>query len=105
MLLSKLGHKNVLNSFKIILGPCTRHLTTNLDNSDTVDLAYASYESTADADNSSRPPLVILHGLLGSKNNWNSMSKAIHRYYSTIYIVTWSFIHYSIIVSNNYWSV
>ncbi|XP_041971468.1 protein ABHD11-like [Aricia agestis] len=48
-------------------------------NSETVDLAYSSYESTSGDSNSTRPPLVILHGLLGSKNNWNSISKAIHR--------------------------
>lgn len=79
MLLTKLGPKNVFNSFKICLGTCPRHITSNIESSDTVELAYASYESTADSVGSSRPPLVILHGLLGSKNNWNSMSKAIHR--------------------------
>lgn len=50
---------------------------TTKSNTETVDLAYSSYEFTDDT--SSLPPLVILHGLLGSKNNWNSMSKAIHK--------------------------
>ncbi|GBP94080.1 hypothetical protein EVAR_98889_1 [Eumeta japonica] len=50
-----------------------------MDATETVDLAYASYETTASTNSSNKPPLVILHGLLGSKNNWNSMSKAIHR--------------------------
>ncbi|XP_045454189.1 protein ABHD11-like isoform X2 [Melitaea cinxia] len=54
----------------------TRSATTT-SNTETVDLAYSSYEFTDDT--SSLPPLVILHGLLGSKNNWNSMSKAIHK--------------------------
>ncbi|VVC92600.1 unnamed protein product [Leptidea sinapis] len=45
---------------------------------ETVEVAYSTYEST-DVDTSKQPPLVILHGLLGSKNNWNSMSKAIHK--------------------------
>ncbi|KAF9407723.1 hypothetical protein HW555_012343 [Spodoptera exigua] len=49
------------------------------ENAEAVDLAYASYESTSSQKSAERPPLVILHGLLGSKNNWNSMSKAIHR--------------------------
>ncbi|CAH4027848.1 unnamed protein product [Pieris brassicae] len=49
-----------------------------IPNAESVELAYSSYEST-DTDTSKRPPLVILHGLLGSKNNWNSMSKAIHK--------------------------
>ncbi|XP_026754992.2 protein ABHD11-like [Galleria mellonella] len=81
MLVTKLCTKNVfnINSGKIIPNVIKRSYTSNLDSSDTVDLAYASYESTSDYENSSRPPLVILHGLLGSKNNWNSMSKAIHR--------------------------
>lgn len=42
-----------------------------------VDLAYASYESTDIGYGST--PLVIMHGLLGSKNNWNSLSKAFHK--------------------------
>ncbi|KAI4454903.1 alpha/beta hydrolase family [Holotrichia oblita] len=44
---------------------------------DPVDLAYASFEST---DIGYGPtPVVIMHGLLGSKNNWNSLSKAFHQ--------------------------
>lgn len=82
MLFNKLGTKIVLtsliNHYKIYPLQLRKNITINSDNAETVDLAYASYESTADPE-SSRPPLVILHGLLGSKNNWNSMSKAIHR--------------------------
>lgn len=55
-----------------------RYVATNSSFAETVDLAYSSYESTDD-ETSQRPPVVILHGLLGSKNNWNSMSKAIHK--------------------------
>ncbi|XP_076176752.1 sn-1-specific diacylglycerol lipase ABHD11 isoform X2 [Ptiloglossa arizonensis] len=29
--------------------------------------------------NASKQPIVIMHGLFGSKNNWNSLSKAIHQ--------------------------
>ncbi|XP_030034985.1 uncharacterized protein LOC115450950 [Manduca sexta] len=80
MLLNRLGYKNYLiNISARILAPnIHRHYGSTSDNAETVDLAYASYESTAD-ESSSQSPLVILHGLLGSKNNWNSMSKAIHR--------------------------
>ncbi|XP_068623756.1 sn-1-specific diacylglycerol lipase ABHD11-like [Battus philenor] len=82
MLLGKLCHNNVFRCRQTsnalyqmaVLRPFSADSTT----SDTVDLAYASYESTAN-ENCSKTPLVILHGLLGSKNNWNSMSKAIHR--------------------------
>lgn len=42
-----------------------------------VDLAYASYESTDIGYGAT--PVVIMHGLLGSKNNWNSLSKAFHQ--------------------------
>lgn len=41
-----------------------------------VKMAYTSYESTTSSKDSE--PIVIMHGLLGSKSNWNSLSKAIH---------------------------
>ncbi|KAK2585177.1 hypothetical protein KPH14_008675 [Odynerus spinipes] len=44
-----------------------------------VKLAYASYESMKEKPNAKRHPIVIMHGLFGSKNNWNSLSKAIHQ--------------------------
>ncbi|RVE50243.1 hypothetical protein evm_005078 [Chilo suppressalis] len=78
MLLTRIT-RNLYSSFKIRFKILPRCLATSLDSSDTVDLAYASYESTADPEGPAHPPLVILHGLLGSKNNWNSISKAIHR--------------------------
>lgn len=81
MLVRKLNSSFINNFFKTCpkLFPQTirERATFTSENSETVDLAYASYEST-DSD-SKVAPLVILHGLLGSKNNWNSMSKAIHR--------------------------
>lgn len=86
MLLSVITVKNVFNTLNVcpkLLPGATqiahRFLASVSDNAEAVDLAYASYESTSDPQISERPPLVILHGLLGSKNNWNSMSKAIHR--------------------------
>lgn len=47
---------------------------------DNFDLAYASYELTQSysKNNSGPVPLVILHGLMGSKNNWNSFCKRYH---------------------------
>lgn len=38
-------------------------------------LAYASYDPTDSPDNTSPNPLIISHGLLGSKTNWNRMCK------------------------------
>ncbi|XP_037513410.1 protein ABHD11 [Rhipicephalus sanguineus] len=40
-----------------------------------VSLSFASYESTQAEDQ--RSPIIILHGLFGSKNNWKSLSKAM----------------------------
>ncbi|KAH6934564.1 hypothetical protein HPB50_025429 [Hyalomma asiaticum] len=40
-----------------------------------VTLSFASYESTQAEDQ--RSPIIILHGLFGSKNNWKSLSKAM----------------------------
>ncbi|NP_001040335.1 abhydrolase domain containing 11 [Bombyx mori] len=83
MLLNILGPKNFFTRFssstKLLSVSVQRCWNSTALSAETVDLAYASYESTSDSENSSQPPLVILHGLLGSKNNWNSMSKAIHR--------------------------
>lgn len=83
-MLLRLYHRNVLhiwsNTSKLLPTVLTRRASSTSENSETVDLAYASYESTGSEEVTSQmPPLVILHGLLGSKNNWNSMSKAIHR--------------------------
>lgn len=55
-----------------------RHKINTAIEAETVDLAYASYETTSEV-NTNQAPLVVLHGLLGSKNNWNSMCKAIHK--------------------------
>ncbi|XP_046820070.1 protein ABHD11 isoform X1 [Vespa crabro] len=61
-----------------------RFLSTykTLNNSNIVEpvkLAYASYESMKENSNVTIHPIVIMHGLFGSKNNWNSLSKAIHQ--------------------------
>lgn len=83
MLFRNICPKNVSNYFRFhpkLLVDFKRRFISNLNSADTVDLSYASYESTADSElDNGQPPLLILHGLLGSKNNWNSMSKAIHR--------------------------
>lgn len=45
-----------------------------------VKLAFISYESIKDVTQTSNLcPVIIMHGLLGSKNNWNSLSKTIHQ--------------------------
>ena len=38
-----------------------------------------NYDVTGDLENSTAPPLVILHGLFGNLLTWNSMSKALHQ--------------------------
>jgi hypothetical protein len=41
-------------------------------------MAYTSYESTKPSFISKDWPVIIMHGLLGSKANWNAMSKMLH---------------------------
>ncbi|XP_076237526.1 sn-1-specific diacylglycerol lipase ABHD11 [Calliopsis andreniformis] len=52
---------------------------SNSNSSKPVKLAYASYESTKGVKDVVKYPVIIMHGLFGSKNNWNSLSKAIHQ--------------------------
>jgi len=40
-------------------------------------MAYTSYEFVADGGGKS--PIIIMHGLFGSKSNWHGLSKAIHK--------------------------
>ncbi|KAF5280727.1 hypothetical protein FQA39_LY18010 [Lamprigera yunnana] len=47
---------------------------------DPIKMAFASYESTITHIHEPPPPLVIMHGVLGSKANWNSMCKALHKH-------------------------
>lgn len=51
-----------------------------IPNKEKLDLAYASYEltETFTKNNPAPTPLLILHGLMGSKNNWNSLCKKLH---------------------------
>ncbi|KAF0302260.1 Protein ABHD11 [Amphibalanus amphitrite] len=44
--------------------------------SDAVDLSFQSYDSGSQLDQD--VPIYIMHGLLGSKSNWNILSKSIH---------------------------
>lgn len=40
-------------------------------------MSYSSYESTIGDEKNNGPPIIIMHGLLGSRYNWNSIAKAI----------------------------
>ncbi|XP_017891208.1 protein ABHD11 isoform X2 [Ceratina calcarata] len=44
-----------------------------------VKLAYVSYEAMNGDKNPAHHPIIVMHGLLGSKTNWSSLSKAIHQ--------------------------
>lgn len=80
MIFKRLHECNRLHTvLKTISFARARHLTSDSINAETVELSYSSYESTSENETCAQTPLVILHGLLGSKNNWNSMSKSIHR--------------------------
>ncbi|XP_071447965.1 sn-1-specific diacylglycerol lipase ABHD11-like isoform X2 [Hetaerina americana] len=43
-----------------------------------VKMAYTSHESTKGPAEANSLPIIIMHGLLGSRNNWVSLSKALH---------------------------
>ncbi|KAL5016869.1 hypothetical protein ScPMuIL_006458 [Solemya velum] len=58
-----------------IILPKDHHVT--LQNSQSLGLSYASYQQTNNIETG--PPLVILHGLMGSKANWHSISKVLSR--------------------------
>lgn len=44
-----------------------------------VTLSYASYESTNSPSENDPAPLIVKHGLFGSKSNWNSLCKVYHK--------------------------
>lgn len=49
-------------------------------NNENLELAYASYEPTDSfTENNPEPtPVFVLHGLMASKNNWNSLCRNLH---------------------------
>ncbi|KAG5859603.1 hypothetical protein JTB14_037051 [Gonioctena quinquepunctata] len=44
-----------------------------------VKMVYTTYESTTSDTNKEASPLMIMHGLFGSKSNWNSLCKAYNQ--------------------------
>lgn len=42
-----------------------------------IKMSYSSYESALEDHKDIGPPIIIMHGLLGSRYNWNSIAKAI----------------------------
>ncbi|XP_012525123.1 protein ABHD11 [Monomorium pharaonis] len=66
-------------SAKSLHSSCSQCLRSNLLLTVPVKLAYTSYESVDEGEQYTKKPIIIMHGLFGSKNNWNSLSKAIHQ--------------------------
>lgn len=68
-------------SVKNLHSSCSQCLRNNLLSTAPVKLSYTSYESIKE--NKRNPnkeyPIIIMHGLFGSKSNWNTLSKSIHR--------------------------
>lgn len=57
-----------------------RFCTTTDSRLDTVSMSFATYESSMPStSNSGPPPLIVMHGLFGSKRNWNSLCKVFHQ--------------------------
>ncbi|XP_011633101.1 protein ABHD11 isoform X1 [Pogonomyrmex barbatus] len=57
---------------------CRQCLRSDLLLTVPIKLAYISYETLKESEQNAKEPIIIMHGLFGSKNNWNSLSKAIH---------------------------
>lgn len=57
----------------------SKQIRSNSNSVIPVKLAYISYESMGGNKNASKQPIIIMHGLFGSKTNWNLLSKTIHR--------------------------
>ncbi|XP_019888906.1 protein ABHD11 [Ooceraea biroi] len=68
-----------LRSARNLHSSCRQCLRSNTLSAVPVKLAYASYESVNNHVQNAKEPIIIMHGLFGSKNNWNSLSKAIHQ--------------------------
>ncbi|KAG5314194.1 ABHDB protein, partial [Acromyrmex insinuator] len=66
-------------SIKSLHSSCRQCLRSNLLLTVPVKLAYTSYESVKELKQDVKEPIIIMHGLFGSKNNWNSLSKTIHQ--------------------------
>lgn len=71
--------KGLSRSIKNLHSSCCQCLVNNLLLSAPVKLSYASYESVKENDQNAEQPIIIMHGLFGSKSNWNTLSKSIHR--------------------------
>ena len=65
--------ENLVNTQGYII---SNHLTKLFDCSSTVKLAHIEHNPIKEGPTSG-PPLMILHGLFGSKNNWQLLSKKI----------------------------
>ncbi|GAB1604469.1 protein ABHD11-like [Argonauta hians] len=71
--------KVFLREFPYINGLSSSKTQRNINKRFCSTLSYTCYPDTSRVD-SSKKPLVILHGLFGSKTNWNTLSKALSRH-------------------------
>lgn len=55
-----------------------RRISTSLKWTAPITMAYSSFQSTRPEHINNLQPIVIMHGLMGSKTNWKSMGKAIN---------------------------
>lgn len=70
--------KQINSNSKKIVDHYWKHsmsFSTTFTNKSSVKLSYISYDTYR----SSVSPVVIMHGLFGSKNNWNTLAKAINK--------------------------
>ncbi|XP_042214383.1 protein ABHD11-like [Homarus americanus] len=71
-----------LNFHRYIKLPATQNDTRQLSTSSKWDvpisMAYSSFQTTLPDKISNKPPVVIMHGLMGNKLNWKSIGKALN---------------------------
>ncbi|XP_053626324.2 sn-1-specific diacylglycerol lipase ABHD11 isoform X4 [Cherax quadricarinatus] len=58
--------------------PKNRQLSTKSQGYEPISMAYTSFQQTGPEKISKEPPVIIMHGLMGSKTNWKSLGKAIN---------------------------
>ncbi|KAF2880818.1 hypothetical protein ILUMI_25351 [Ignelater luminosus] len=78
MFLMKLLKLNLIPSFRTMFRNVGFHTKGDTTQLETIVMAFATYESKKRPSSDAALPLIIVHGLFGSKRNWNSISKVLN---------------------------
>lgn len=74
--LSFVGPITKVWSISLLFRSVKRNFGRNYANSASIKMAYNLYEEKTE-ENNPLPPLIIMHGLFGSKNNFRSVARAV----------------------------